>query len=171
MIKPQVEQAFNDQINKEAYSAYLYFSMSAWLGTQNLPGFANWMYNQGLEELTHVQKFFDYIQQRGGTVRLAAIEGPPTEWSSPLALFEDTLAHEEMVTESINKLVYVAREGMDNASEIFLQWFVTEQVEEEESVGQVLSRLKMVGDNPPALMMMDAELGKRTAPAPADAAE
>ncbi|MCG8473421.1 MAG: ferritin [Desulfobacterales bacterium] len=163
MMKPQVEKAFNEQINKETYSAYLYFSMSAWLGSINLPGFAHWMYTQGLEELTHVQKFYDYIQQRGGTIRLEAIAAPPAAWDSPLALFEKTLAHEVAVTESINQLVKVARENMDHASEIFLQWFVSEQVEEEESVGQVLSRLKMVGDNPPALMMMDAEMGKRPA--------
>ena len=168
MIKSQVEQALNDQLNKEAYSAYLYFSMSAWLGSRSLSGFSHWMYNQGLEELTHVQRFFDYIQQRGGTVQLARIDGPPVAWDSPVILFEETLAHEEMVTESVNHLVRVAREAMDHATEIFLQWFVTEQVEEEESVGLVLSRLKMAEGNPSAIMMLDAEMGRRVAPSAAE---
>ena len=161
MLKSEVEDALNLQLNRETFSAYLYFSMAAWLGGANFPGFSHWMYAQGVEELTHTQKLYDYIQQRGGTVRLEAVDGPKAEWDSVLSLFEETLAHEEFVTESINGLVGIARGAMDHATEIFLQWFVTEQVEEEESVQQIIQRLRLVGDNPSALIMVDGELGKR----------
>jgi len=171
MLKPEVEDALNLQLNRETYSAYLYFSMAAWLNGRNLTGFGHWMYAQGVEELTHTQKFYDYIQQRGGTVRLEAIAGPKVEWDSPLNIFEETLDHEVSVTESINGLVTTARGASDHATEIFLQWFVTEQVEEEDSVQQVIHRLRLVGDNPSALIMMDSEMAKRAVPAPAAPAE
>lgn len=161
MLKPQVEDALNLQLNRETYSAYLYFSMAAWLGTRNLNGFKNWMNIQGMEELTHAQKFYDYIQQRGGTVRLDAVAGPKVAWDSPLALFEETLTHEEFVTDSINHLVDTAKGVSDHATGIFLQWFVTEQVEEEDNVHQIIQRLRLVNDNPSALIMMDSELAKR----------
>ncbi|WP_300667774.1 ferritin [Desulfoluna sp.] len=165
MLKKDVEDALNLQLNRETFSAYLYFSMAAWLNSQDLPGFSQWMVAQGMEELTHAQKFYAYIQQRGGTVRLEAVAGPKVGWESTLELFEETLAHEVFVTGSINSLVDIARDASDHAAGIFLQWFVTEQVEEEESVGQVLQRLRRVGDNPSALIMMDGELGKRMATA------
>lgn len=171
MLKSEVEDALNLQLNREIFSAYLYFSMSAWLGSRNLTGFSHWMYAQGVEELTHSQKFYDYIQQRGGTVRLSAVEAPKAAWESPLALFEETLEHEVFVTGSINALVDIARDASDHATGIFLQWFVTEQVEEEESVEQVLQRLRLVGDNPSALLMMDREMAGRAMPAPTEPAE
>ncbi len=171
MLKSDVEDALNLQLNRETFSAYLYFSMAAWLNSQNLNGCGRWMYAQGVEELSHVQKFYDYIQQRGGVVRLEAVAGPKHAWDSPHELFEETLAHEVFVTDSINRLVDTARGVSDHATEIFLQWFVTEQVEEEESVQQIVQRLRMVGDNPSALMMMDGELGKRLVTAIAGAAE
>ena len=171
MLKPKVEDALNLQLNRETFSAYLYFSMAAWLNGRNLTGFSHWMYAQGVEELTHVQKFYDYIQQRGGTVRLEAVAGPKVNWDSPQAIFEETLDHEISVTESINSLVDTARSVSDHATDIFLQWFVTEQVEEEDSVQQIIHRLRLVGDNPSALIMMDGELGKRVVAVPAAPAE
>jgi ferritin len=161
MLNEKVEAALNEQLNKEIFSAYLYFSMSAWFSSRSLKGFANWMHIQGLEELTHSQKFFDFIVERGGRVRLSDIEAPRVEWDNSMEIYTETLKHEEFVTESINKLVSVARESVDNATEIFLQWFVTEQIEEEGNVNEIIDRLKMAGDNPSALLMLDSEMGKR----------
>lgn len=164
MLKTEVEDALNLQLNRETFSAYLYFSMAAWLGGRNLIGFSHWMYAQGIEELIHARKFYEHIQQRGGTVRLGAVAGPKVAWEAPLALFEEALAHEVSITESINRLVDTARDASDHATGIFLQWFVTEQVEEEDSVQQVLQRLRLVGDNPSALIMMDSEMANRPMP-------
>jgi ferritin len=135
--------------------------MNAYFKSVNLDGFANWMYYQAQEELEHSMKFYDFILQRGGKVELMQIEAPPTEWSSPLAVFEATLEHEQKVTGLINDLVDVAHEESDHATTIFLQWFVSEQVEEEESVGGVLEQLKLMGDAQGGLFMMDRELAKR----------
>ena len=164
MISDRMQKALNGQLNAEIYSAYLYLSMNAYFKSANLDGFANWMYAQAQEEMLHAMKFYEFINQRGGRVILAAIGAPPTEWSSPLAVFEDTLKHEQKVTGLINGLVEVAMEEHDHATQIFLQWFVTEQVEEEESVGNVLEQLKLLGDAKGGLFMMDRELAKRQAP-------
>jgi ferritin len=162
MLTEKMQTALNGQLNAELYSSYLYLSMNAYFKSVNLDGFANWMYYQAQEELEHALKFYDFIIQRGGTVQLQQIAAPPTEWDSPLAVFEATLAHEQKVTGLINDLVDVAHEERDHATNIFLQWFVSEQVEEEESVGGVLEQLKLMGDAKGGLFMIDRELAKRS---------
>ena len=161
MLTDKIQKALNGQMNAELYSSYLYLSMNAYFKSVNLDGFANWMYYQAQEELEHAMKFYDFICQRGGRIQLAQIEAPPSEWSSPLAVFEDTLAHEQKVTGLINDLVEIANEERDHASQIFLQWFVSEQVEEEDSVGGVLEQLKLMGEAKGGLFMMDREMAKR----------
>jgi ferritin len=162
MLTEKMQTALNGQLNAELYSSYLYLSMNAYFKSVNLDGFANWMHYQAQEELEHSLKFYDFIIQRGGKVQLQQIEAPPGEWSSPLAVFEATLEHEQKVTGLINDLVDVAHEERDHASNIFLQWFVSEQVEEEENVGGVLEQLKLMGDAKGALFMIDRELAKRS---------
>jgi ferritin len=162
MLADKMQKALNGQLNAELYSSYLYLSMNAYFKSVNLDGFANWMYYQAQEELEHSMKFYDFIIQRGGKVQLTQIEAPPTEWDSPLAVFEATLAHEQKVTGLINDLVEIALEEHDHATNIFLQWFVSEQVEEEESVGGVLEQLKLMGDAKGGLFMIDRELAKRS---------
>ena len=162
MLTEKMEKALNGQLNAELYSAYLYLSMNAYFKLVNLDGFANWMHYQAQEELEHSMKFYNFIIQRGGKVQLQQIEAPPTEWSSPLAVFQATLEHEQKVTGLINDLVEIAHEERDHATNIFLQWFVSEQVEEEESVGGVLEQLKLMGDAQGGLFMIDRELAKRS---------
>ncbi|MCF7958435.1 MAG: ferritin [Phycisphaerae bacterium] len=162
MIGKKMEKALNGQINAEYYSSYMYLSMAAYFQSIDLPGFANWMRIQVQEEEFHAHKFFDYIIERDGRAALKAIDAPPTNWKSPLEAFEETLAHEQKVTALINDLVYLARDERDNASEIFLQWFVSEQVEEEDSVNTVLGQLRLIKDSPEAMFMLDKELSLRT---------
>jgi ferritin len=161
MLTETMQTALNGQLNAELYSSYLYLSMNAYFKSVNLDGFANWMYCQAQEELEHSLKFYDFIIQRGGKVQLQQIAAPPTGWNSPLAVFEATLEHEQKVTGLIHNLVDVAHEERDHATNIFLQWFVSEQVEEEESVGGVLEQLKLIGDAKGGLFMIDRELAKR----------
>jgi len=163
MLSEKMENALNGQLNAEMYSGYMYLSMSAYFKSINLDGFANWMYYQAQEELTHAMKFYDFIISRGGRVKLAEIDAPPNTWDSPLAVFEATLEHEQKVTGLINDLVEMALAEHDHASNIFLQWFVSEQVEEEENVGGVLEQLKLMGEAKGGLFMMDRELAKRSA--------
>jgi len=167
MLNTKIEAAFNDQLNAEAFSAYLYWSMSAYFESMNLKGFATWMRVQALEELTHTERFFKFIAERGGRVKLTAIEAPVTEWDSPLAAFEAALAHEVVVTGRINKLVDLAVAESDHAAQVFLQWFVTEQVEEEASADAVIQKLKLADGAPGALFMVDQELGQRVFVPPA----
>jgi len=162
MLTEKMQTALNGQLNAELYSSYLYLSMNAYFKSVNLDGFANWMHYQAQEELEHSLKFYDFIIQRGGKVVLSQIEAPPTEWDSPMAVFEATLAHEQKVTGLINDLVEIAHEERDHATTIFLQWFVSEQVEEEESVGGVLEQLKLMGDAKGGLFILDRELAKRS---------
>ena len=169
MIPKKMEEALNGQLNAELYSAYLYLSMAAYFESVDLAGFANWMRIQNREEQFHAMKFYDYIIERGGRVTLRRIETPPSDWDSPLAAFEATLEHERKVTGLINDLVYLARQEKDNASEIFLQWFVNEQVEEEDNVSKGLGQLKLIKDSPQALFMMDKEMGQRVFTPPAAA--
>ena len=164
MLNEKVQHALNEQFNAEMYSSYLYLSMNAWFKSINLDGFANWMVQQAKEELVLAMKFYDFINQRGGRVIPAAIDAPPYEWDSPLAVFEDTLEHEQKVTGMINDLVEIAGAEHDHATHIFLQWFVTEQVEEEESAGGVLEQLRLVKEDKSGLFMIDRELLKRAAP-------
>ena len=168
MLDAKMEKALNDQIVAEMYSAYLYLSMAAYLDGEGLGGFAKWMRAQFQEEQAHALKMFNYVGERGGRVRLCAIEAPPSEWDSPLDVFETTLAHEQMVTGLINKLVDLALELSDHATDNFLRWFVTEQVEEEDSADSIRQQLKLVGSNGQGLLMLDRELGARVFTPPAD---
>ena len=169
MLNKKVEDAFNVQMNWELYSAYLYLSMAAYFDSTNLTGFANWMRIQVQEELAHAMKFYTYINDRGGRVKLQTIQAPETDWESPLAAFEDTLKHEQEVSRKINKLVKLARDELDTAGEIFLQWFVTEQVEEESSASKAIEDLKLASDAPGALVMLDREMAQRVFTPPAQA--
>jgi ferritin len=167
MISRKISGAINEQINAEIYSSYLYLSMEMHFTSQNLNGFAGWMRAQVQEELTHVAKTIQFLNDRNCRVELQAVQGPPTEWQSPLAVFEATLAHEEQVSQRINGLVELAMEEKDHATVTFLQWFITEQVEEEASVSDIIQQLKMVADAPGGMFLLDRELGTRTFSAPA----
>lgn len=143
-----MEKALNAQLNAEMYSGYLYLSMAAYFEDEDLSGFANWMRVQANEELDHGLKFYDYIIRRGASVRLTEIEAPQTEWDGPLAAFEHVLEHEKKVTGLINDLVNIAIEEKDHATNNFLQWFVEEQVEEEENAMELVAKVKLAdGDN------------------------
>lgn len=154
--------ALNEQINAEQYSAFLYLSMSAWCEDKGLSGFANWMYVQYQEELTHANKFFNYINERSGKVELKAIEQVPTEFESVVDIVEKTLEHEKKVTSLINNLMDIAVEERDHATQSFLQWFVDEQVEEEANVEELLDSLKLTKGEGNGLFMLDRELKQRT---------
>jgi ferritin len=153
--------ALNEQINAELYSAYLYQAMAAHFAAGNLKGFAHWMDLQAKEEQAHARKMYEFLLDRGGRVTLKAIAAPPAEWKSPLAIFEESYAHEQKVTGLIHKLVDLARAESDHASEVFLAWFVSEQVEEEANASEIVEKLKMVKDHTQGLLMMDAHLGQR----------
>ena len=168
MFDKKLQDAFNGQINAELQSAYLYLAMASWLDSQSLPGMAGWMRMQAQEEVMHAMKFYDFVQERGGRVILTALETPQAEWESPLKAFEDTLTHERKVTSLIHNLVDLSIAEKDHAANAFLQWFVTEQVEEEATAEQVVDRLTLAGNNPAALLMFDDKLGQR---APAAEAE
>ncbi len=163
MLKEKVLKALNEQINAEQYSALLYLSMSAWFEDKGFPGFANWMYVQYQEELTHANKIFKYVVERSGKVELKAIEQMPVKFESVLQVVEKTLAHEQHVTELINNLVDVAVEARDHATQSFLQWFVDEQVEEEANVTEILDSLKLIEGESRGngLFMLDRELRQR----------
>jgi ferritin len=161
MISKKVETALNDQIQKEIYSSYLYLSMAAQLASINLNGFAHWMKIQTTEETKHAMKIYEHVNERNGKVVLQQIDAPPSTWKSPKEMFQDAYQHEQKVTESINTMVELAKAEKDNATEVFLQWFVSEQVEEEASTNNILQKLQLLGDNPAALLMLDAELNKR----------
>ena len=167
MIKEKIEKALNSQLNAELYSSYLYLSMSSYFSSLNLDGFANWMRVQAQEELMHALKFYDYITERGGRALLATIEAPPAQWDSPLKAFENVYTHEQKVTGLINDLVNMAVSEKDHATTAFLQWFVTEQVEEESSADAVVQKLRLVGDQGSGLLMIDQEMSQRAFTPPA----
>ena len=167
MLSEKMQEKLNSQLNAELYSAYLYLSMSAYFESLNLPGFANWMRVQAREEQMHAEKFFDHINERDGRVSLRPIDGPPTTWTSPLAVFEEVYRHEQKVTGLINSLVSASLKESDHATNSFLQWFVTEQVEEESSAQKVLQSLKLVGKDGAGLLMLDRELAQRIFTPPA----
>ena len=171
MLNEKMIEALNTQINKEIYSAYLYLSMSAHSTSTGLKGFANWFMVQYQEEMTHAMKIYDYINDHGGKVKLMAIDQPPTDFGSPLDMFEKTLNHERFVTKSINNLVEIAIEEKDHATQIFLQWFVTEQIEEEANDNEIISKLKLVGNEGNGLFMIDKELAGRVFTPPAASEE
>lgn len=167
MISEKMQSALNEQVNKEFYSAYLYLAMSAYCTKIGLPGFAHWMRIQYEEENMHVTRMYDYILNQGGDVHLKAIEEPPREYGSPLEIVEKTLEHEQFITGSIHRLMSQAIDEHDYATQTFLQWYVSEQVEEESNVQDVLNPLRMVGNDKGGLMMIDQKLGARPVPAPA----
>lgn len=168
MLDERMEEALNYQLNRELYSGYLYLAMAAYFDDQDLPGFANWMRIQAQEELSHAMKFYDYLVRRGGRAVMDAIEAPENEWKSAVAVFEQVYQHEQMVTGLIHKLVDLALEISDHATNNFLQWFVAEQVEEEESSSGVLHKVKMASQSRSGLYMLDQELGQRVFHPPAE---
>lgn len=170
MFKENMEKALNKQINAEIYSAYLYLSMASYFESANLKGFAHWMQIQAQEEMTHAMKFYNYIFGRGGRVVLSAVDAPPYQWDSPLAVFQFTLQHEQKVTGLINDLVDLALSEKDHATSNFLQWFVGEQVEEEASADEMVKKLKLVDDTHGGLFMLDKEVGQRVFTPPASEA-
>lgn len=160
MLSERMLDALNKQVNAELYSSYLYLSMAAYFSSINLPGFASWMNCQAQEEVMHAMKIHEHVLGRGGRAILLPIEGPPAEWESPRAVFEATYSHEQKVTGLINGLVDLAQEEKDNTTVDFLQWFVAEQVEEEESASGALEKVKLAGDGA-GLFMLDQELAQR----------
>ncbi|MFH1782188.1 MAG: ferritin [Candidatus Omnitrophota bacterium] len=161
MISKKMVKSINEQINKEIYSGYLYLSMAAYATSIGLNGVANWFTVQLQEELAHAQKFYNYVNQQGGRVELAAIDGPPKDFENIKDLFEKTLTHEQMVTKRINDLVALAKKENDNATETFLQWFVTEQVEEEANPTEILQKLNIVGKDGNGILTIDSQLQAR----------
>ncbi|MCD6289692.1 MAG: ferritin [Anaerolineae bacterium] len=165
MLSKRMEEAINDQIQREFESAYIYLSMAAYFDSINLPGFAHWMKIQFQEEQAHALKFYEFVYDRGGKVVLKPLGQPPVEFQSPVDAFEQTMAHERRITGHINDLYALAIEEKDFASQSFLQWFVEEQVEEEKNASDILEMLKRVGDHYHTLLMIDRELAQRPAPA------
>ncbi len=161
MPSKKLEQAINQQIQREFYSSYLYLAMSAYCEEINLDGFAHWMRSQSEEERTHSMRLFNYLHSRGGSVVLQAIPQPPSKFRSPKKMFEEVLKSEQNVTREIHKLYEMAKKEGDHATEVELQWFIQEQVEEEKTANDILAKLAMVGDQPAALLMMDRSLGSR----------
>lgn len=161
-LNAKVEEVLNKQINAEFWSAYLYLSMSAYYQTLGLKGFANWMKVQYQEELSHANKIFDYINERGGKVTLEPIAEVDTDWDGILDTFTNTYEHECKVTEMINNCVDVAMEVKDHATVSMLQWFVNEQVEEEAAAMEIVEQLKMIGDSGQAIYMLDKEFTGRS---------
>ena len=163
MIGQALVDALNEQLKHELYSSYLYLAMSAYCDDQNLPGFAHWMRLQAEEEREHAMKFYDFILDRDGKLALQALPQPPREFGSPVDLFEQVLGHEQEITSLIEQLYRKAGSEQDHATQIFLEWFITEQIEEEKTASELLETLRMAGDSKVALLMLDRELGARTA--------
>lgn len=161
MDQARIVEAVNIQLNKEYYSAFLYLSISAYFSDQGLPGFSNWMRVQYQEELTHGDRIADYILSRGFRMKIGPIEGPPHKWPSALNAAESAHSHEQAVTSAINDLVGLAEEEKDRATANFLMWFVNEQIEEESSTLEIVSKLKLVGEAGEGLFMLDNEMAKR----------
>ena len=157
----KLEQAFNDQIQAEMYSSYLYLSMSAYFESVNMPGFAHWMRVQTHEEQEHAMKLYKYVVERGGRVSLQAIQQPPVDYGSVLAVAEMTYAHEQKVSALIYKLYDLAVEVGDHAASVFLQWYISEQVEEEDNTRTIVDQLNMIGDHSMGLIMLDRQLATR----------
>ncbi len=162
MIKQKVESALNNQINKEFFSYYLYLAIAAHFESNNMKGFGHWLRIQAKEEAEHAMKLFNYLIGREGKVILQPIEAPPSTWKSYKEVFEDVYRHEQKVTGLIAKLVELAKTEKDHATEVFLQWFVSEQVEEEATAHEVLQKLQLAGNDGSALFILDSELGKRS---------
>lgn len=162
-ITQKMQNAINDQINAELYSSYLYLAMSAYFEEMNLKGMAHWMNIQAQEEIAHAMKFFNYVYDRGGKVTLKAIKAPSNKWPSPLNVFEESYKHECKVSSLIHNLVGMAEKEKDYASSSFLQWYVTEQIEEEASALEIVDKLKEIKNDKAGLFFIDSELAKRPA--------
>ncbi|KAF0149119.1 MAG: Ferritin-like protein [Ignavibacteria bacterium] len=161
MISEKMQKALNDQINAEMFSSYLYLSMAAYLESQNWNGMSAWMKAQSVEEYQHAMKFYGFINEVGGTVVLEAIEKPKSTWNKPQEIFAEAYKHEQYVTKRIHDLVALAIEEKDYATNLFLNWFVTEQVEEEATVVLINHKFNLIGDNNTSLFLLDRELGMR----------
>ncbi|MDT8436904.1 MAG: ferritin, partial [Gemmatimonadota bacterium] len=159
MISDTLRDEINEQIKFELFSAYLYLAMSAWCADRNLAGFAHWMNLQAKEEVDHAMRFYHFLLERGARVELQAIEQPPMDFGSPLAVMEKSLAHEKFVSSRIHDLYELAQKEGDYPAQVMLQWFITEQVEEEASIDEIVERMKMFGSEGPALLMLDTQLG------------
>jgi ferritin len=164
MISKDMEKAINDQINKELFSAYYYLSMASYLENENFDGMATFMKAQAFEEMQHVNKFYNYVNEQSGRVILEAIEKPKSEYNSPEHVFELAYEHEKYVTSLINSLVALSLKENDFATKAFLDWFITEQVEEESTMDSIVNKFKMVGNNGHGLLMLDEQMGQRTPP-------
>jgi ferritin len=167
MLKKKILKALTNQINAEMYSGYLYLSMESYFQSVSLSGFATWMRGQVQEELFHGMKLYDFVNERGGRVKLDAIARPDSEWETPFAAFEQILRHEQKVTALINDLMDLAIAEQDHATKIFLQWFVSEQVEEEAAVGEVVNKLRLIQNDSSGLFLLDADMAKRVFVLPA----
>ncbi len=161
MFTKELERAFNEQMKWEIYSAYLYLSMAAYFEVKGLDGFAKWFKAQTAEELMHASKFYNFIIERGSKIILEEIPKPPSEFKSPIDVFEFALNHEKEVTKRINTLVELSKKENDHASQIFLQWFVSEQIEEEFSFGSIVEKLKMTEGSLQGILFLDKELSQR----------
>ncbi len=161
MLSDKLQAALNEQIKNEFYSAYLYLAMSAYFESKSLPGFAKWMRKQAEEEMEHAMKIYDFIHDCGGTVQLQAIDQPPTEFGTPQQAFEQALEHEKFITGRINELYKLAQQENDYPTQVMLQWFIEEQVEEEKTASEIVEQLKLTANHGPAILMMDHRLGKR----------
>lgn len=162
MLSKSMQDALNNQINHEFYASYLYLSMSAYFDDANYPGFAQWMRIQSEEEYEHAMKIFKYINDRDGKVVLKSIQQPQTDFKSPLELFSMALEHEKKVTGLINELYATAAKENDYPTQVMLQWFISEQVEEEKTALGIVDQLKMIGDSSTAMIMLDRQLGARS---------
>jgi len=161
-LSKKLHKEMNIQIQEEVYSAYLYYAMSAWFETQGFAGFATWMRVQAMEELTHAQRFYNHIIERGNEVELLEIAKPASKWKSPLDAAKGAYEHEQHITARIHKLMTIARSDNDFSAEIgLLNWFVDEQIEEEENTGAIVQKLEMIGDSKSGLYQIDKEVGAR----------
>lgn len=160
-ITKAMQDAMNEQINKELFSEYLYLSMAAYFAARNLSGFAHWMSMQAGEEHEHAMKFYNFILECGGKITLKAIDAPKTEWSSSLEVAQEVAAHEAKVTASIHALYELAMQEKDYPAQVMLQWFITEQVEEEKNAAEIVANLQLIEERGTAVLMLDKQLGKR----------
>ena len=161
-ISKKIEKRLNEQINNELYSSYVYLAMAAYFEEEGFKGCAKWMLAQSKEENGHMQKQYDYVFARGGRVVLEAINKPPVSWKSPVDVFETALKQEQAVTKEIYQIMDLARTEKDYGTENFLQWFISEQVEEEASIQEIVQGLKMAGNDQAAMLMLDKQLGERS---------
>ena len=166
-----MQDAMNEQINKEFFSSYLYLSMAAFFEDKNLTGFGHWMRLQADEEREHAMKFYNYILNSGGQVRLKGIDAPATEWKSNLEVAEQVAEHEARVTASIHNLYEIALKEKDYAALVMLQWFISEQVEEEKNAAELVAKLRMIEERGTAVLMLDHRLAKRSGGGEADEEE